>query len=228
MKLEDFPRAVLFDLDGTLLDNSPIVIEAYYSGMEKLGYKPKNREFISSLLGNSTFEIGKALSLKDEDLPYLDAHFWDYFGMYAEDPGYIPIIYSGVKEVLELFYTKSVPIGICTSNRSKFARALIKKVNLDKYITTYVGSEDVDEKKPSPKPLLLALQNLGLTKSNQKDRSLWFIGDSSPDIQAAQNAGIVSVGVPEKDKLDSVKSKNPDLLFNSMKDFYLFINQNFY
>ena len=227
MKLENFPRVVLFDLDGTLLDNSPIVIEAYYSGMKKLGYKPKNREFISSLLGNNTFDIGRALQLKEEDLPYIDAHFWDFFGTYAEDPMYVPNIYSGVKELLELFYAKSVPIGICTSNRSKFARSLIKKVNLDKYISTYVGSEDIDEKKPSPKPLFLALKNLGLTKMNQKDSSLWFIGDSSPDVEAANTAGFLSFSVPEKDKLESVKSKNPDYLFNSMKELYFFINKTF-
>ncbi len=224
-KLE-LPRAVLFDLDGTLLDNSTLVIEAYYTGMIKLGYQPKEREFIRGLLGKTTFAIGRELNLLDEDLPKIDAHFWDYFGTYALNDDYKPDVYSGVIEVLTFFYNNSVPIGICTSNKATFARSLMKKVNLDHYISIYIGKEDVSEMKPAPEPLLLGMKRLGFEKLSEKDETLWYVGDSTPDIEAAHNAGFLSFGVPEKDKYEQIKSKNPDYLFESMNELYKYLVTN--
>ena len=223
MKKLPLPKAVLFDLDGTLLDNTQLIIEAYYTGMVILGYEPKNREFIRSLLGRTTFIIGEGLGLKDEDLSKLDAHFWEYFGKYAMDETYFPKVYPGVKDILKLFYRNSIPIGICTSNKATFTKSLIKKVKLDQYVSIYIGEEDVKEKKPSPEPLLLGLERLGLKKSKLKDEKFWYIGDSIPDIEAGHNAGFLVFGVPEKDKYDSVKEKKPDFLFENMLELYNFV-----
>lgn len=220
------PRAVLFDLDGTLLDNTPIVAEAYYTGMIELGYEPKEREYIRTLLGKTAQNIGRELKLREEDLPKIEDHFWTFFGKYVKDENYYPNVYPGVKEVLEFFAQSSIPVGICTSNKANFAQELIKKVDLDNYISTYVGADDVKEKKPSPEPLLLGLERLGMKKESSKDKSLWFVGDSSPDIEAANSAGMLSIGIPDNDKIDSVKQQNPDYLFSSMADFHEFILKN--
>ena len=215
------PKVVLFDLDGTLLDNSDIIIEAYYDGMIKLGYKPKPREFIRTLLGKNTFTIGLNLELQEEDLPKIDAHFWEFFGKYTEDNKYVPRVYSGVKDILQILKDNSVPVGIVTSNKARFAKKLMKKVALDEFILTYIGQEDVKKTKPSSEPLLLALEKLGINKLALKDKTVWFVGDSSSDIEAANNAGFYAIGVPEKDKILSVKEKNPDFIVNSLTELSL-------
>lgn len=213
-------RAIFFDLDGTLLDNSEVVIEAYYSGMQRLGYKPKDREYIRSLLGKSTFDIGKDLGLKDKDLSAIDTFFWDFFGNSANDPNYIPNVYSGVRELLNFLKEHNIPTAIVTSNKAEFAKILIKKVNLDNYITVYIGSEDVIKKKPSAEPLQVALKKINISKIGSKDNSIWFIGDTPSDVLSAINAGLISVAVPEKGKLNLLRQSEPDFIFDSMKDCY--------
>ena len=87
------PEIIYFDLDGTLFDNSEIVVDAYYSGMIGLGYITKPRTFISTLNGKSTIETAKALGLKEQDWKNMDEWFWEFFGGYCaevEDVELIP------------------------------------------------------------------------------------------------------------------------------------------
>lgn len=214
------PRAVLFDLDGTLLDNSGVVIEGYYSGMEKLGYKPKDRDFIRSNLGKSTFDTGRVLGLEEKDLKLLDSYFWTYFGNTTRNEAYHPKAYPGVKDLLELLYKYNIPTAICTGNRGVFAKMLMKKLGLDNLITAYVGSEDVVEQKPAPEVVFVALKRIGIEKNKSNDKSIWYVGDTTSDIKAAKSGGLLSIGIPEKDKVKTVKEANPDLMFNSMVDLF--------
>lgn len=214
------PRAVLFDLDGTLLDNSEIVIEGYYTGMEKLGYKPKDREFIRTNLGKSTFDTGRVLGLQEKDLAFIDSYFWTYFGNTARNEKYYPKVYPGVKDLLELLYTYNIPTAICTGNRGEFATLLMKKIGLDNLITAYVGSEDVVEQKPAPEVVFVALKKIGLDKNESDDKTIWYIGDTVSDMKVAKSGGLLSIGIPENDKVKAVKETNPDLMFNSMVDLF--------
>ena len=114
-----------------------------------------------------------------------------------------------------------------TSNKSEFAVLLMKKLGLHKFITAYVGFEDVNEKKPSPEPLYKALKKLNLTKNNFKDTSICYVGDSITDIETALNAGVISICIPEKEKTEAVQEKTHDHFFSSMKEFYKFIEKTF-
>ena len=220
-------KAVLFDLDGTLLDNSEIVIEAYYSGMLKLGYKPKNREFIRSILGQSTFATGRDLVIREEDLPKIDSYFWNYFGNSANDPKYIPRVYPGVKDFLIFLMGKNIPTAICTSNKAEYASILMKKVKLYNYFSAFIGSEDVVNKKPAPDIIYEALKRLKITKINSKDNLIWYIGDSVSDVLAAKNGRIFSIAIPEKDKIDAIEKLVPDRTFKSMEELLSFCRLNY-
>ena len=214
------PRAVLFDLDGTLLDNSEVVIEAYYTGMEKLGYKPKDRELIRSHLGKSTIATGKELGLEEKDLSLIDSYFWSYFGNSAKNENYYPKVYPGVKELLELLNKYKIPTAICTGNRGEYANILMKKSGLDKLIKVFVGSEDVVEQKPAPEVVFVALKRIGIEKNGSNDKSIWYVGDTTSDIKVAKSGGLLSIGIPEKDKINAVKEANPDFIFGSMVDLF--------
>lgn len=214
------PRAVIFDLDGTLLDNSDLVIEIYYNGMRELGYEPKNREYIRSILGQSTFKTGSDLGLKEKDLPAIDTYFWTHFGKSAHDEKYYPKIYPGVRELLELLFENKIPTAICTGNKAEFARILMKKAGLDSFITSYVGAEDVTNQKPDPEPVFTALKKLNVAKEQVINKKIWYIGDTPSDMKAAKNAGIFSIGIPEKDKIEVIKKLNPDTIYESMVALY--------
>lgn len=220
----NFPRAVIFDLDGTLLDNSDIVVEGYYNGMIELGYEPKERKYIRSILGQSTFKTGIDLGLKEKDLPSLDAYFWIYFGKVIRVDGYYPKVYPGVAKILALLHKNNIPTAICTGNKAEYAKIIMKKADLNQFITSYVGAEDVANQKPDPEPVFKALKKLNVTKKQEIDKSIWYIGDSSSDMKAAKNAGILSIGIPEKDKREVIKKLNPDSIYESMVAFYNYAN----
>ena len=222
-----FPKAVVFDLDGTLIDNSSFMVDAYFSGMLELGYEPKDRDFIRLQLGKSTFDIGRALGLKDSDLRKLDTYFWTFFGSFVSDEDKIPIVYPGVQDLLQLLHKYHIPVAICTSNKSSFARALMDKISLGSFISTFVGSDDLLDQKPSPGPVFLALKRLGFEKSSSKDSSFWFVGDTATDVLAASSAGLSSFVVPEPSRISSVKDQNPDFLFDSMVQLLDFVKPVF-
>lgn len=221
------PKVILFDMDGTLVDNSEVVAEAYYQGMIKLGYQPKAKTDIKTLFGKSTFDTGRGLGLREEDLEGIDTFFWEFFGKYANSLEGSPNIYESVLELLTLANENKILMGICTSNESKSARILMEKAQLDSYFKVYIGSEDLEERKPSPQPLWLALKKLqfNFTNKNELRNDVWFVGDTKYDIEAAHNAGMFAIGITQESTAELMIGSEPDILVDSMSDLYQFILQ---
>ena len=213
------PKIMYFDLDGTLFDNSEIVVDAYYSGMIGLGYMTKPRTFISTLNGKSTIETAKALGLKEQDWKNMDEWFWEFFGGYCaevEDVELIPY----TEEVLNHLKKNKVRLGIITSNSSKNADLLLKKAGFRDYFEIIVGKEDITKLKPNPDPILYALNEMNF---KNKSNEVWMVGDTIYDVQAAKNANVTSIGIPQNHTFDDVKNLKPDLFFETMKGFYKYI-----
>ncbi|MCE7736685.1 MAG: HAD family hydrolase [Candidatus Heimdallarchaeota archaeon] len=220
--LELKPTIILFDMDGTLVDNSDVVADAYYYGMIELGYEPISRGEIRKLFGRSTYETGRGMGIEEEDLVKIDKYFWDYFGRYAETLEGKPQVYNSVNEILELLDSFNIRMGICTSNESKSARILMDKAGLGNYFSVYIGSEDLKERKPSPEPLLLALRNLEFdySKSTNLRREVWFVGDTKYDVEAAHNANLLAIGITQDSTADLMLSAEPDIVVDSISDLY--------
>ncbi len=224
----NMPKIILFDMDGTLVDNSEVVAEAYYQGMIKLGYRPTPKNKIKRLFGKSTFDTGRGLGLREEDLEGIDALFWEFFGNYASSLEGSPNIYESVPELLKLAKGNKILMGICTSNESKSARILMEKAQLDSYFNVYIGSEDLKERKPSPQPLRLALEKLKFNyrDNNQLKNDIWFVGDTKYDIEAAHNAGMFAIGITHESTAELMIGSEPDMLVDSISDLYQFILQS--
>ncbi|MCY3411293.1 MAG: HAD family hydrolase [Candidatus Heimdallarchaeota archaeon] len=209
---------VLFDLDGTLLENGEAVVDAYFTSLQRYGYPPKDKAYIATLAGLSTYETARLLGVREEDRYKIDQHFWEYFHRYADDPDMMPVVFDKVEAMLELLKSEKIPMAVVTSNEARIATKLLTKVNLLKYFDTVVGSEDVTERKPSAQPIKLALERMGLSK--ETDKEYWFVGDTKSDIGAARNAEFVSIAIPQPHTYKLVIEEEPDYLIDTMKDFY--------
>lgn len=222
IELRNKPSIILFDMDGTLVDNSDVVADAYYYGMIELGYEPISREEIKKLFGRSTYETGRGMGLHEKDLEKIDSYFWKYFGGYAKELKGKPKVYSLVPEILDFIATHNIKMGICTSNESKSARILMDKAGLSKYFSVYIGSEDLEERKPSPEPLYLALKRLEFDHSKKSDlhNSVWFVGDTKYDVEAAQNANMLAIGITQDSTADLLLSAEPDVIVDSISDLH--------
>ncbi len=207
-----YPKVVLFDLDGTLLDNSPQVVEAYHRGASALGYTI-SRELISQQAGKSTFETSRAMGIPEEHHAEMDAYFWQYFGELTADPSTDFTILDGVPELLSALKSQSIIMGVVTSNRADYARTMLERTNLLHYFNVVVGKETVAEVKPHPLPVLHALEQMGVQPRSYTD--VWFVGDTASDAVAAKAAGIRSISLPQPSTLQSVQQSIPHQLFFS-------------
>ena len=204
------PEFIIFDLDGTLLDNQEIVTDEYLSALHKNGLKLHKRNVITSLAGKSTFETARKLGVPEEKTNLIDKHFWEYFYEYALS-NRKPLVIQGVVRLLNTLSSLNIPMGIITSNRREIAKLLLIKVKLDRYFNCIIGAEDVIEKKPSDEPVRTILRKIGMEFDPTRDNSdqIWLIGDTAADVICAQNANLRSVAIPQKHTLQEILNATP-------------------
>jgi HAD superfamily hydrolase (TIGR01549 family) len=216
------PNIVLFDLDGTIIDNTEIIVKIYKKIAEDLGYHGMDDKTISDLGGKSTFETGRGMGIKDEDLDYVDKYFWIYFQEFCKNLNQTnqkPILLDRMTDLIEYLKKNKIQLGIVTSNERKSAETLLSLVELNSYFDVYVGREDSTKPKPSPEPLFYALSKLGIKKWNKEE--IWYIGDTESDMKAAKTANVTSFHIGTK----SIRTK-PDYKFESSTALYETITLN--
>ncbi len=200
----------LFDLDGTLVDSSGDIYEAVLHTLKKLGFNPLPKEEVIKHVGYGGRKLLEGV-LKTKDDTLLDKAvdiFREYYYKY-------PVVYSkpyeGVKELLSHLKEKGKKIGVVTNKYEDISWEVVKGVGLGEFVDFLVGGDTTPEKKPSPVPVLYALEKLG------GDRGI-IIGDSETDIKSGKEAGIetclVMYGFGKKDIALSYK---PDYVVNSVK-----------
>ena len=203
--------AVIFDLDGTLLNTDLLIHKTFDHVFEK--YKPGyilSEEEHLSFLGptlKDTFARYFPESMSDELIEY----YRDYNHAHHED---FVTIYPTVKETLETLKTKGYPLAVVTTKYSKAAYLGLDLFDLTQYFDVVLGMDNVNRVKPDPEGILKAMNQTNCKKA-------LYVGDNTSDILAGKNAGVkwTSKGTSEMEKL------NPDLMIDEMKDIIHFIER---
>lgn len=189
------PKAIFFDLDGTLLDSILVVLDAF----EKTFFEAKkvfpDREIFKK-------EIGKDLTailsphFSPREIPKIIAN---YRKNYLQIESRISL-FPGVKSALLRFSTIA-PLGVVTTKLRTFSEKLLRKFEILDFFEMVVGAEDVSRCKPHPEPLLTAAEKIGVAP-----KSAVYVGDSLADARAARAAKMpffgVLTGVASKSELE--------------------------
>lgn len=213
----DMKKAVIFDLDGTVLNTDLLIKKSFIHVFKK--YRPDytlSEEELLSFLGPSLydtfscyFEQSMVKELIDYYREYNHAHHEDYV-----------TIYPGVKETLQYLKDHGYPMAIVTTKVKDAAYIGLDLFGLTDYFQVVIGHDDVHRSKPDPEGILLALDQLGV-----KDG--YYIGDNITDILAGKNAGLKTIGVkwsPKGYKL--MEKENPDLLIDRFSEIIDFIKED--
>ncbi|MBN9697968.1 MAG: phosphoglycolate phosphatase [Zoogloea sp.] len=209
-------RAVLFDLDGTLLDSIPDLSEACHRMMLELGRTPHDIEVIRTFVGKGMLNlVRRCLSehgtATEAEMEAAVAAFQRH---YAEVNGAATLLYNGVVPALQALRERGVAMACVTNKPSAFTGPLLARMGLADYFAVTVSGDTVAEKKPHPAPLRHACAQLGVGV----DEAL-MIGDSANDAQAARAAGmpvlLVTYGYSEGISVDSIEC---DGLLSSLVD----------
>ena len=184
---------IIFDLDGTLIDTAPDLMNAHNFVMRKFGYETKTTEDIrklvgkgaGSLIGRSVWgqakkEFGKVNN--DQMKKEMTSEFIKY---YANNIANESKLINGVLEFLEWCKKENISMGICTNKQDYLAVDLLKKINVYNYFEYVAGSNTFDYCKPDARHLTNVVD---IMQGNIK--KCIMIGDSETDSDTAKNAGI--------------------------------------
>jgi len=174
-------RGVLFDLDGTLFDTWDLYIEAYIRTLEKyVGRRLSPAELIGL---HPVSEIGLLRSVVGE-IRLADAHR-AFLGIYRTLHGELfGGIYPGIVEMLAELSRQGLSLGVVTGKSKAAWEVTSMAIGLGKF-DAVVTDDDVDQPKPNPDGIALALQRLGL-----RAEEAVYVGDSTGDAKAARAAGV--------------------------------------
>lgn len=189
-------KLIIFDLDGTLIDSGADLALALNAMLLALKRETFSEETIHTWVGNGAQTlVRRALSggvLIDErvDEELFNKALEIFLDSYKENVCVKTKAYEGVNATLQTLYKRGHTLAIITNKPYEFVRPILEKLNLESYFSLILGGDSLDEKKPSPKPLLYACSKLGISTQNAV-----MVGDSKNDILAAKSAGMASVGV---------------------------------
>ncbi|KXS52462.1 MAG: phosphoglycolate phosphatase [Marinobacter sp. T13-3] len=190
MKAEQAPAAVLFDLDGTLIDTAPDFIRCLNLLREQHGLAPLPPEQIRRSVSNGAramIRVGFGLEPDHDAYPEKHAAFLDlYEAGVAEET----TLFEGMDEVLQALEARGIPWGIVTNKPARFAEPLIVALGLAQRCSALVCPDHVTERKPHPESLHLACQQIQV----EPIKSV-YVGDHQRDIEAGRNAGMRTIAV---------------------------------
>lgn len=173
----------IFDLDGTLLDSKEDIAIAVNYGLEKVGLKTLPTAEIVRFVGYGARKlIDDLLPECSEDLREQVLEHFRWF--YTTNPVIKSILYEGVVEVLQSLKYKDKKVAVVTNKYEGISTDILRHFGVLDLVDIVVGADTTPEKKPSPVPVIYAIERLG----ERKEKTL-MIGDSETDILAGKNAG---------------------------------------
>jgi phosphoglycolate phosphatase len=213
-------RALIFDLDGTLIDSKLDLALSINATLENIGRPPLPYEAIFGMVGNgASVLVQRALGLKDVTDAEVEtglAYFLSYYRSHMLDN---TVAYPGVREGLALL--ENYPMAVLTNKPVNFSRAILDGLGLSRYFRFVYGGNSFEKKKPHPMGVETLLRELG----SQPQKAM-IVGDSEIDIQTARNSGIWACGVTYGLGTESLKKFPPDLMLDSLIELPAYLDRH--
>jgi len=181
------PRAILFDLDGTLADTAPDLAAAMNKVRTDRGLAPTPYDVLRPVASaGARGLIGAAFGLKpgDEGYDELRVAFLDTYEAAIADH---TTLFAGMPDLLDALPARKLAWGIVTNKAARFTDLLVPKIGLG-HAACVISGDTTPHSKPHPAPLLEAAKRLGLAPGE-----CWYVGDDLRDIQAGRAAGMATV-----------------------------------
>ena len=180
-------EAVLFDLDGTLLDTAHDLALALNRLLVREGKSELPPEVIRKVVsngGNAMVSLGFGTQKDD---PRHQQLYKDLLDLYLEDLATYTCPFPGIEPLLQHLHNTDLPWGVVTNKPRVHSAPLIDLINLHPACAVLVCPDDVTYKKPHPEPMFLACKTLNCDPT----RTL-YVGDHQRDIKAGKNAGMLT------------------------------------
>jgi len=185
--------ALVFDLDGTLVDSVPDIAGALAELMERHGLAPHPRAAVVRMIGHGVGNlVERAFLARDVrlDAAAHGAAVEEYLGLYEPRATRDTRLFPGVEAAVRAFAAAGVPMAVCTNKPTAVSREIVAHFGLDDVLRVVVGGDFGPPRKPAPDLLQKAVELLGATAHH-----CLMVGDSGADVAAARAAGMPVVVV---------------------------------
>lgn len=188
MSLPRLPRAVVFDLDGTLIDSEALVKEAHFAACAQLGVTMTDAQFLALVGMHREANDAQLLSYYGPDFPL--EHFIAASRAHVGER--VAPLKAGAMEMMAAVDGLGLPLGLATSSRRPWVERHFSAHGLTHRFAAVVTRQDVVNGKPDPEPYVRAAELLGATPQD-----VLAIEDSHAGVRSAHGAGCMTVMVPD-------------------------------
>ena len=161
-----FQTTLLFDLDGTLIDSTPAILDGFHYAFAHLGAAEPSDEAIKRLIGHPLEVMFERLGVTRDVHNFVLAYKQRYAQTFLDQT----VLLSGAFEAVRAA-SEFANLGVVTTKTSKFSKILLWHLGIADLFGTIVGREDVQNPKPSAEPILKALENLGICSATASKSS---------------------------------------------------------
>lgn len=182
-------NAVIFDLDGTILDTLADLTNAVNHALKTCGYEEKTQEKVCSYVGNGVRKLMERAVPEGTSEQELKICFQEFRKFYEKNMHVYTRPYEGMEWLMQKLREKGFHVGV-VSNKADFAVKELMRQFFDGLVDVSVGEMEGMRRKPAPDTLNLAMRRMNVAPEN-----CIYVGDSDVDIQTAANAGIPCISV---------------------------------
>ena len=182
-------KALLFDLDGTLIDSSADIAASANELRRLVNLAPLPLETVSSYIGDGIESLVRRVlgDSFEPQTPELVDHFRNYYHEHCVDA---TRLYEGVSATLSLLQQRGYRMAVVTNKPERISQRILELLKVSGYFSALIGGNTCERKKPDQQPLAEACRRMGVEL-----RSSCMIGDSRVDVEAGKNAGMMTLAL---------------------------------
>ena len=180
-------KALIFDLDGTLLDTIGDLHQSTNYALEKFGFPIRSREEVNSFVGNGLRRLIRLAVPEEANEDTVTDVLAEMKAHYAEHYADLTVPYAGMVELLQKCKDRGLPMAIVSNKADPFVKNL-NRIFFGDLVSFAMGESDEIPRKPAPDMVHKAMDALGVTEA-------YYVGDSEVDVQTAKNAGLPCLAV---------------------------------
>ena len=211
-------RAVIFDLDGTLVDTAPDLMRATNHVLEGLGRRAISMDEVRVFVGHGARALLTRGLTATGGLPEnydVEPDYRRFVEFYSGNIADGSEPFPGVVRLLERLRSEGFGLGVCTNKLEGLSVQLLDALDLSRHFGSVVGPDTLGVAKPDPRPFREAVARLGLVAP----RAI-MVGDSETDVLTARNAGVPVIGVPFGYTPQPVAEFGPDRMIAHFDEAY--------